>query len=78
MTATRQRRQPSWRVMAVMRRAADTLRYVNDELVRANEAIFRPAGAPPPRPPAGTSATSATVVTVSAEATATQHTGTAA
>ena len=26
------------------RRAARTLRYVNDELVRANEAIFRPAG----------------------------------
>ena len=57
-----------------MRRAAATLRHVNDELVRANEAIFRPAGAPPPRPPAGTSGTSATG---SAEA-ATEHTGRAA
>ena len=76
MTSTRQRRQPSWRVNAALRRAADTLRYVNDELARASEAIFRPVGAPPP--PAGTSATSATIVTGSAEAAATEHTGRAA
>ena len=63
--------------MAARRRAAATLRHVNDELVRANEAIFRPAGAPPPRPPAGTSGTSATSATGSAEA-ATEHTGRAA
>jgi hypothetical protein len=50
MTATQQH-QRSWRLMAAMRRTTRTLRYVNDELVRANEAIFRPAGAPPPRPP---------------------------
>jgi hypothetical protein len=74
---TRQRRGRSGKVMAVMRRAAGTLRHVNDELVRANEAMFRPAGAPPPRPPAGTSAASATVGTGSAAA-ATEHTGRAA
>jgi hypothetical protein len=55
MTATQQRHQRSWRLMAAMHRTARTLRYVNDELVRANEAIFRPAGAPPPGPPVGTS-----------------------
>jgi hypothetical protein len=77
MTATR-RRQPSSRVMATMRRGADTLRHVNDELVRASEAIFRPAGAPPPRPPAGTSGASATTVTGSTEAAATEHAGRAA
>ena len=59
-----------------MHRTARTLRYVNDELVRANEAIFRPAGAPPPGPPVGTSA-SATSVTGGAAA-ATDHTGRAA
>ena len=32
--------------MRALRRAIGTLRYVNDELTRANEAIFRPIGAP--------------------------------
>jgi hypothetical protein len=76
MTATQQRHQRSWRLMAAMRRTARTLRYVNDELVRANEAIFRPAGAPPPSLPMGTSSTSATSVTGGAAATG--HTGRAA
>jgi len=75
MTATQQQHRRSWRLMAAMRRTARTLRYVNDELVRANEAIFRPAGAPPPRPPAGTSAASASG---SADAAAAGHTGQAA
>jgi hypothetical protein len=57
--------------MAAMHRTARTLRYVNDELMRANEAIFRPAGAPPPGPPAGSSASSAT----GDAAAATGHTG---
>jgi hypothetical protein len=74
MTATPPRRQRSWRVMAAMRRAAGTLRYVNDELMRANEAIFRPAGAPPTTP-AGTSDASATIVTGNAETAATEHAG---
>jgi hypothetical protein len=60
MTATQQRHQRSWRLMAALHRTARTLRYVNDELMRANEAIFRPVGAPPPGPPEGTSASSAT------------------
>lgn len=77
MTATQQRHQRSWRLMAAMHRTARTLRYVNDELVRANEAIFRPAGAPPPSPTVGTSASSATSVTGDAAA-ATCHTGRAA
>jgi hypothetical protein len=61
-----------------MRRAARTLRYVNDELARANEAIFRPVGAPPPGPPAGTSASSGTSVGGNAEAAAKKHAGQAA
>jgi hypothetical protein len=32
--------------MTAIRRAISTLRHVNDELMRANDAIFRPAGAP--------------------------------
>ena len=60
-----------------MRRAVRTLRYVNDEMVRANEAIFRPAGAPP-NSPAGTSAGSAAADTGNVEAAATKHTGQAA
>jgi len=75
MTATQQQHRHSWRLMAAMSRTARTLRYVNDELVRANEAIFRPAGAPPPRLPAGTSASS---VSGSADAAATGHAGQAA
>jgi len=75
MTATQQRRQPSWKVMAAMRRAVRTLRYVNDELMRANEAILRPVGAPPSSPPAGTTAGRATSVTGNGEAAAMEHAG---
>jgi len=75
MTATQQQHRRSWRLMAAMRRTARTLRYVNDELVRANEAIFRPAGAPPPRSSEGTSASS---VSGGADAAATGHAGRAA
>ena len=59
------RRQGSWRAMTAMRRAIGALRYVNDELTRANEAIFRPAAASRPRPQAGisTSATTAAAAT---------------
>jgi hypothetical protein len=84
MTATQQRRQRSGRVMAALRRTVGTLRYVNDELVRANEAIFRPAGAPPPsgsataQRPGGTSSGSATIATGNAKPAATEHTGRAA
>ncbi len=78
MTATQQRHQHSWRLMAAIRRTARALRYVNDELVRANEAIFRPVGAPPPSPSAGTSASSANSVSGDAEAAATGHNGRAA
>ena len=78
MTTTQQPHQHSWRLMAAMRRTARALRYVNDELVRANEAIFRPAGAPPPSPSAGTSAGSTTSVSGNAEAAATEHNGRAA
>jgi hypothetical protein len=60
--------------MAAMRRTARTLRYVNDELVRANEAIFRPIGAAPPSPPVGTAASSAASVSGNAGAAATAHT----
>jgi hypothetical protein len=77
MTATQERRQPSWRMVAAMRRAARALRYVNDELVRANEAIFRPAGAPPSSRPAGTTAGSGTIVAGNGKA-ATEYTGRAA
>jgi hypothetical protein len=78
MTATQQRRQPSWRMVAAMRRAARSLRNVNDELVRANEAIFRPAGAPPCRRPAGATAGSGTIVTGNGKAAATEYAGRAA
>jgi hypothetical protein len=78
MTATQQRHQRSWRLIAAMRRTARTLRYVNDELARANEAIFRPIGALPSRPPSGASASGATSVGGNAEAAATRHTSHAA
>lgn len=61
MTATRRprRRRPGW-AMTALRRAIRTLRYVNDELVCASEAIIRSARAPQPRPradvPAGENA----------------------
>ena len=75
MTATQQRHQRSWRLVAALHRTARALRYVNDELVRANEAIFRPPGAPPPSPSAGTSASSVTSVGGKAEAEATGQNG---
>ncbi|HEY2690765.1 MAG TPA: hypothetical protein VGJ50_20155 [Streptosporangiaceae bacterium] len=34
------------RARSAMQRAVRTLRYVNQELLRANEAIFRPVGPP--------------------------------
>jgi hypothetical protein len=53
MTSTRRLgRQGSARVMTAAQRAFRTIRYVNQELTRAMEAIFRPAGAPQ-HPPAG-------------------------
>ena len=71
MTATQQRHQRSWRLVAALHRTARALRYVNDELVRANDAIFRPIGAPPPSPSAGTAASGATSDRGNAEAAAT-------
>jgi hypothetical protein len=56
-----------------MRRTARTLRYVNDELVRANEAIFRPIGTAPPGPSTGTAASSAASVSGNAGAAVTGH-----
>jgi hypothetical protein len=75
MTATQQRHQRSWRLTAAMHRTARALRYVNDELARANEAIFRPVGAPPPSSSAGTAASSATSGSGNAEAAAIGHGG---
>lgn len=48
MTATRHRR--GGQVMAAVRRALRALRSVNDELIRASEAIARPARVPRSRP----------------------------
>jgi len=64
MTAA-SRRPGSWKAVTAMRRAIGAIRYVNAELMRANEAIFRPAGAARPRPQAGvsTSATTAAAAT---------------
>jgi hypothetical protein len=50
MTATPHPR--TRQVRTIPRRAICALRYVNDELVRALEAINRPAGAPRSRPQA--------------------------
>lgn len=59
MTATRRprRRGPGW-ARTALRRAISTIRYANDELMRASEVIFRPAAVPQasasaarPRPP---------------------------
>jgi hypothetical protein len=45
MTATlRQRDRSTW-AMTAIRRMIGTLRYVNEELVRAHEAMARPSGA---------------------------------
>ena len=51
MTVTRRprRRRPGW-AMTAPRRAIRALRYVNEELVRASEAMIRFARAPQPRP----------------------------
>jgi hypothetical protein len=53
VTATRRPRrpQPGW-AMTAIRRAIGTLRYVNDELGRASEAIVRSARAPQAQPEA--------------------------
>ena len=48
MTATRRPRPGQ--ALTVPRRALRTLRHVNDELMRASEAIIRSARAPRPRP----------------------------
>ncbi|HUK69798.1 MAG TPA: hypothetical protein VLW50_13775 [Streptosporangiaceae bacterium] len=45
MTATRPRPGRTWAVTALSR-AIGAIRSANDELLRANEAIFRPAGVP--------------------------------
>ena len=45
MTATRPRPGRTWAATALSR-AIGAIRSANDELLRANEAIFRPAGAP--------------------------------
>ena len=51
MTTTRQpRRERSGWAMTALRRAIGALRHVNDEQVRASEAIFRSARFPQPRP----------------------------
>jgi hypothetical protein len=47
MTSTRRpARAGPGRVMTALQRAVRTLRHVNQELLRANEAIFRPVGPP--------------------------------
>jgi hypothetical protein len=50
-TATRRPRRPGlgW-AMSAVRRAVRALRHVNDELLRASEAMIRSARAPQPRP----------------------------
>lgn len=55
MTSTRRPgRQGSGRVMTAAGRAIRTIRYAHQELVRAMEALLRPAGAPQHRDrPAG-------------------------
>lgn len=54
MTATlRQRGRPTW-ARAAIRRMIGTLGYINEELVRAHEAMARPAGARQPGPYAHT------------------------
>lgn len=66
MTVTRRprRQRPGW-TMTTLRRAIRALRYVNEELVRASEAMIRSARAPQPRPrpdaPAGKDARPASV-----------------
>ena len=51
MTAPPRRRDPSSWAMTAIRRMIGTLRYANEELLRAHEAIARPAGLPRPGPP---------------------------
>jgi hypothetical protein len=47
MTSTRRAaREGLGRARTAMLRAVRTLRYINQELLRANEAIFRPVGPP--------------------------------
>lgn len=54
MTASpRQGDRPSWAVTTI-RRMISRLRYANDELVRAHEAMALPTRPPQPQPRAGT------------------------
>jgi hypothetical protein len=46
MTATQRPRPGRTWAATALRRAIGALRFANDELLRANEAMFRPAGAP--------------------------------
>jgi hypothetical protein len=46
MTATQQPRPGGAWAATALRRAIGALRLANDELLRANEAIFRPVGEP--------------------------------
>lgn len=51
MTATRHPHRPNGgRVMTALRHAGRTLRYVNDELFRASDAMIRSARFPQPQP----------------------------
>lgn len=62
MTATRHPPRPNGgRVMTALRHAGRTLRYVNDELSRASDAMIRSARfpQPPPEASAGAGGTSA-------------------
>jgi len=52
MTATQRPRPGRTWAATALRRAIGALKLANDELLRANEAIFRPAGAPGPGGPA--------------------------
>jgi hypothetical protein len=59
MTAPpRQRDRSNWARTAI-RRMIGTLRYANQELLHAHEAMARPAGAPQPGPRASTAGTGA-------------------
>jgi hypothetical protein len=60
MTAERGsvRARPGWTLTA-LRRAIDVLRYLQQENMRASEALCRPIGAPRPRPRADVPAGSA-------------------
>ena len=63
MTAPpRQQGGSNWARTAI-RRMIGTLRYANEELLHAHEAMARPVGAPQPRPHVDTAGTGASVPT---------------